>query len=242
MRRAFSLVELLVVIGVLAVLISLALPALKAVRLQGLKLKSLSNLSQIGKTTELYSIEYGTYFFGVQGLTRPNQSENQGGVSFPIWSLSLNWPLLAHRVAPWESHYETWVSPRGDTEPMQRLIRGEETRSVIPISYHFSNSFVAKPVVWSIDAGREASDDHISSVQPHMVTYPSSKVIFFDAYRPYLNRDAVFEDPRPVLFSDGSVKAVFDVDATDPTLNRLRDNYVPYRYHDTPNGVNGRDF
>lgn len=242
MRRAFSLVELLVVIGVLAVLISLALPALKEVRLQGLKLKSLSNLSQISKTTEIYSIEYGAYFFGEQGLTRPNQSGNQGGVSFPIWSLSLNWPLLAHRIAPWESHYETWVSPRGDTEPLLSLIRGDTTMSSVPVSYHYSNSFVAKPVVWSIDVDSVVGGQHISPVQPHVVTYPSSKVIFFDAYRPYLNRDAVIEDPRPVLFTDGSAKAVLDVDATDPTPNQLRGSYTPYRYHDTPYGVQGRDF
>lgn len=242
MRRAFSLVELLVVIGVLAVLISLALPALKAVRQEGLKLKSLSNLSQIGKTTELYMVEYGAYFFGEQGLTRPHNSEHQGGVAFPIWNLRYNWPLLTHRVAPWESHYQTWVSPGGDTEPMQRLISGEDTRSIVPISYHFSNSFVAKPDVWDLESSQEVDQGDIRATRPHMVRFPSSKVMFFDAYRPYLNRDAVVEDPRPVLFADGSSKSVLDTEASAPSLNRLRDSYVPYRYHDTPLGVRGRDF
>lgn len=58
-RRAFSLVELLVVISILAVLTGLLLPALSKGREAGRAAACLSNLRQVGVSLQLYTDEHG---------------------------------------------------------------------------------------------------------------------------------------------------------------------------------------
>ena len=59
--RAFTLVELLVVIGIIAVLISMLLPALSNAREQANRTKCLSNLRQLGTMLQLYANQNKDY-------------------------------------------------------------------------------------------------------------------------------------------------------------------------------------
>src|SRR4051812_39785192 len=60
--KAFTLVELLVVIGIIAVLISFLLPVLNRSRQTSVSLHCMSNLRQIGQAAVMYANENNGFF------------------------------------------------------------------------------------------------------------------------------------------------------------------------------------
>ncbi len=62
MRRAFTLIEVLVVVAIIAILAGLLFPVYSRARDQGRQTSCLSNLSQIGKSIGLYMADYDEVF------------------------------------------------------------------------------------------------------------------------------------------------------------------------------------
>ncbi len=58
--RAFSLIELLVTIAILAVLVSVLLPALRGARAEGRRIRCAANLNQIGQAFHHYAADYNS--------------------------------------------------------------------------------------------------------------------------------------------------------------------------------------
>ena len=92
-RSAFTLVELLVVIGIIAVLVALLLPSLNSARRQSQSVKCLSSLRQIGMGFQAYAQTYKNYW--------PCAVHDAGNPT---------WPLPAGRSLRWHDRILEFIS------------------------------------------------------------------------------------------------------------------------------------
>ncbi len=110
-KRAFTLVELLVVIGIIGLLISMLLPAMNKVRSQSKAAVCASNLRQVGAALLIYANDNKGWLVPV-GEWLPNQRIYESlGTNVPA---NLRWPVVALKIHGDQNDpddAEKWTTP-----------------------------------------------------------------------------------------------------------------------------------
>lgn len=241
--RAFTLVELLVVIAVVGVIVGLAVPALRGARARATEGLVLSNLHGLGATLAQYHQAYSGWNPWVEPLTPLRTRPPQDGDGDTIatddpWVLTYAWPTLLHETAPWYEHYSTWVDPPRNREGPRPWLTSNGV--VAWPSYVCGRSLFARPAAWS--AGSDSMRKELTRpTRMSEIVFPSSKAVAFDDDLSYLRRERRATDRRGVLSGDGSAAMRLDSSARPPVQNRIS-THPPTVYHDTLDGVRGVDY
>lgn len=242
--RGFSLVEVLVVIGVSSILIAMLFPALSGARDRARAVVCHANLKSTAVLTSTYLGQYAeTYPFAAAGQQLPNGPDAPGGQSFVIstnhWSTNFNWPSIVSVLAPWREWYGTWVCPGAARAAGAPWAPPPGVSAYAGASYAYSTSFVARPSVWS-DAPGPADAAELAAVRSSDLRSPDRKVMFFDAELAHARDPLRIHDrPRPLLFADAHVAEHSILAAASPVRNRS--SGAARAWHDTPEGVHGAD-
>jgi prepilin-type processing-associated H-X9-DG protein len=241
---AFTLVEVLVSIGVIALLIAILVPALGGAWDSARELKSSANLRSIGQLMQMYrGSADDLYPAPVPGRQYPSWRPDGLG-TIPHWQASNYWPFLFSDTHPWWENEGLYLSPGAVRDLDGPVV-------ILPwSSFSYSSSFLGDPAIWS---GRAIMDDEwpllVKSVRGSAVVYPSSKALAWDEELPYIRRalriDAEFNllEQTPVLFADGHVAGRVPAEATGAVTNEAPYAASPgVRLHNTRDGVRGRDY
>jgi prepilin-type N-terminal cleavage/methylation domain-containing protein len=244
-HRAFTLIEVLVTIGVIALLIGILVPAIGKALDRSRELASAVNLRSIGQLFEIYTGNAkGMYPAPVPGRMYPSFRPDIS-ITMEHWHAATDWPGLFADTHPWWENERLYLAPGAvrDTDgPVFTLPNP---------SFEYSSSFLGHPSLWAPD--RNIPSDQIPrlerSVTQSMVRFPASKVLMWDIEMPYLrrplNRDIYNNllERTPMIFADQHVANHIPAEATpgitnpSPFASRFHE-YI----HNTPNGVQGRDY
>jgi prepilin-type processing-associated H-X9-DG protein len=169
MRRAFTAIELAVVILLITILAAMLVPALEQGRSEAISVKCLNRVRQVGMAMAIYSSNFDGYWPWGRRSVHPDHPEWPD----PTASLAALYPSYASKVYLFQcpaSGDRVVINSKGtdflwcenfDVEPGLRMVEGERTRPPMPPSYFYDGgwpdgrSVPMKAAPWRVVYGDE---------------------------------------------------------------------------------------
>jgi prepilin-type N-terminal cleavage/methylation domain-containing protein len=189
---AFTLVELLVVVAILAIIAGMLVPALVSAKLGAKKTVSISNLSQHGNAFLIYAVDYDDRI--AHGIPLA-WSDNRQAVPDDLLNIALTAPIVENALKPYGLTEEILNAPNdpgfGAFQPTVSYfallgtsyeIRRRSTLLALPMTHYDRPS--QEPMEWEIgqyyDRSEEPEHIHVN-------------VLYFDRSARYTLRRALFD-------------------------------------------------
>jgi prepilin-type N-terminal cleavage/methylation domain-containing protein len=221
-NRGFTLVELLVVIGIIAVLIGVLLPALLRARRQATAVQCASNLRQLGIALNAYLNENKNWvFWRGAGIDARTDNIGKDGVDWFVYGgreTGNTYPPakqdIFNRIIP--RPLNRYVSNKidvfhcpGDAYPVPWNGDGSTQFDSVGNSYHFNaNGYPMQPPMPKDRIANPAAGEGLAGARFNKVRDPARRVMFLDAALPYT--DAVglewhYKKKGNICLGDGHV-------------------------------------
>ena len=246
--RAFTLIEVLVVITVLSVLVALSASALGRARESADRTLSLAKLRDLGTRFGVYYSEHrDTFPYSTIDTQHPFDAPGSP-MAFGHFQIDINWPqLMPDLLAAGHSPAAAYLAPKATIRELPSFSGPGIEPFWVDSSYSYGLSFVADPAVWI--AGTPPSDSLLRAVRVHEAVFPARKVLLWDHDTPYLwpppggfRPDRA--DPVPMTFVDGHATQLAPGHAQPGARCTVFPNLPVGGRHlrDTPGGVRGFDY